>query len=346
MKQILTFTLIVTILASGVFMPFSQAQAQTADSVASSAVADGASCAVSSYITTGVASLVSSLGSKAVNTVADPKVPVTQPGPTEARDGVYLFGARILPGWDAIAYCIGNALITFAANSVTQWINSGFNGNPAFVDNPEKFFADLADQTATSFVAGVVKGTTGVNICQPFRLAVGLSAINSYNSNYNNQSLCTLDRVTQNMEGFLSGSPQYYSNNAMYAATQDRANSYLGNVILASNELNLRLNTQSSLARDMLLQNNGYQNVTECQYTTTQEVGPDGNIHTVKTKIPNSCVVTVTGSDTQKAGQDSRNMANLRLVAATKFDQVITALVNQLIKTALSELLTVTKSSN
>jgi hypothetical protein len=360
MKKILLPIITLTFLTGISFAPsFTYAQAASSSSGGGAkGVADGASCAVSQIVSGVVKSAIDQVGKKiAQKTVTSkvglPHVPTThddtQVGANSDLDtaahtgsGFSLFGINLnlIPSWDAVAYCIGNALITWVADGVTQWINSGFDGNPAFVDDPGQYFSDLADQTASGFIAGIVKGATGANICQPFRLAVGLSALNAYNSSYNSQSRCTLQTISSNMDGFFSGDPRYFNLNTFFAATQNPANNYWDSTALAQNELRLQLYTQSNLARDMLLRNNGYKDVLNCQWQTVTETGPDGKPFTYSKQIPETCKIVVNGSDTQKAGQDSRNLANLRLVAATKFDQVVTALVNQLIKRALNELLT------
>lgn len=353
-KKISLSIITLTFLSGVIFTPLSTAYAQGG----AGAVVDSASCLGSQVVSKTVQGAISGVLGKVTNVVTNrlnPAVPNTEVGQQLANSnvdtaahtgsGFSFFGVNLnlFPSWDAIAYCIGNAVITWVADSVTQWINGGFNGSPSFIDNPQQFFTQLADETATSFVSGLIKGTIGVDVCKPFQVAIGLSAQTAYNSNYGNSSKCTLDTVTSNIENFYSSKPQYFDFNKFYSASQNPANNYWGSVTMAQNQLKLNLNTQSTLAREMLLRNNGYRDVVECQWTTTTTTGPDGKPVTTKTPIDGTCKTTVTGSDTQKAGQDSRNMANLRLVAATKFDQVITALVNQLIKTALSELLTVTR---
>jgi hypothetical protein len=263
-----------------------------------------------------------------VSTVTDAVlVPVAEKGKvldnsnlnTAAHTGSSIFGG-VLSGvsWDSIAYCIGNALIAFVADSVTEWINSGFDGNPAFVDNPQQFFTDIADQTAASFVQGIVKGTTGIDICKPFRLGIGLGTLGGYNSTFDDFTKCTLDTIGSNVEGFISGDPRQFTWNAFQELSQNPANNPIGLSLAANNELQIRLNTAQGLAQKMLDRNDGYKDIIECE-------GED-------------CNTTVVGKDTAVAAQNSRNMANLRLVAATKFDQVVTALVSQLIKTALNKL--------
>ena len=40
-------------------------------------------------------------------------------------------------------------------DSITNWINSGFEGNPFYIDNPEQFFSNLALETASDIVGGI-----------------------------------------------------------------------------------------------------------------------------------------------------------------------------------------------
>ena len=71
-----------------------------------------------------------------------------------AEFGGFGGSAIVFPSWDSIAYCIVNEMITYIANSTIAWVKGGFEGNPAFVDNPGQFFQDVANMEASSFLQG------------------------------------------------------------------------------------------------------------------------------------------------------------------------------------------------
>lgn len=82
--------------------------------------------------------------------------------------------------WDSIAYCIVNSMIDYIARSTIQWAQSGFKGNPSFIQNPGQFFKQLADTEASTFLQSLAYGTIGQNICQPFRAQLVLNIARNY----------------------------------------------------------------------------------------------------------------------------------------------------------------------
>jgi hypothetical protein len=237
---------------------------------------------------------------------------------------------NFLPSWDAIAFCIGNALITYIANSTTNWINSGFNGNPAFVSNPTQFFTDIVNGQANSFVSSLpqqLASQAAGGFASGFATPITQSLISNFNSTLGVQTKFTQGNYTSNPAGFYSGNPSTFGLGGLQGVAMGAGNSFVNTAYLAGNAMALQSNNAVIQAQNLLNQGNGYNPVT---VTPTNPNGTQG-----------TPIITVPGSDIQKAGQDSRNLANLRLVAAQKFDQVISALVNELIKVALNKLLTV-----
>lgn len=73
---------------------------------------------------------------------------------------------------DKMAVMIANQLLQTMTASVVTWINTGFEGSPAFLQNPEAFFLDAADQVTGAFIAN--NGPLQ-SLCSPFGLDIRLS---------------------------------------------------------------------------------------------------------------------------------------------------------------------------
>lgn len=107
---------------------------------------------------------------------------------TQAKTGTVVGGsfvgfggaAIVFPSWDSIMYCITNEIINYIADSTIAWVRGGFEGNPAFIDNPGQFFKDLANLEASSFLQGLAYGAVGLNICEPFRAQLVLTIARSH----------------------------------------------------------------------------------------------------------------------------------------------------------------------
>ncbi|HVV38796.1 MAG TPA: hypothetical protein VHD31_00525 [Candidatus Paceibacterota bacterium] len=105
---------------------------------------------------------------------------------------------------DSILKCVTMALARIAIDKITNdtvnWINSGFEGKPAFVQDYNKFFNDVADQAAGS----VIEGSNLAFLCSPFQLKVRIAIAQSY-ARRNNAPSCTLSGVVGNIEKFAGG---------------------------------------------------------------------------------------------------------------------------------------------
>ncbi len=101
-----------------------------------------------------------------------------------------------------VALGIGKYLLAQMTDSIVQWINGGFNGEPFFVTNPGQFFLDVGDQ----ILGDMILGSDLAFLCSPFKvhiqLALTLNFSNKYNAEYSQKSKCTLSDVVNNMEKF------------------------------------------------------------------------------------------------------------------------------------------------
>ena len=104
-------------------------------------------------------------------------VPVSEWALATKEVGLTVFGVTV-PGLtlDLIVITIVKQLLQDVLDSTVDWINSGFEGNPAFVTDPEQFFTDIADGIAGEFIAG-----SDLNfLCSPFQSQIRLSLQRNY----------------------------------------------------------------------------------------------------------------------------------------------------------------------
>lgn len=100
---------------------------------------------------------------------------------------------------NCIARTIARAAIQQITASVVNWINSGFNGQPSFVTNYKQFFTNVADQAAGEFIRG-----SGLSfLCSPFQNQIRIAIAQSY-ARRNAQS-CSLSGVIRNLNSFANG---------------------------------------------------------------------------------------------------------------------------------------------
>lgn len=314
-------------------------------------------------ITMGFNTLVSSLVGNAQNAVLR-IVPVAESGEqgkdiksqTSASTIQQHFGIPFGSSFDAMAWCIVNSIITYVADATIAWANNGFNGKPAFLENPDRFFETLAEKEANTFIHDLAYNTTGINLCEPFRVEISLGLSNAYGNSmygspggmggqgsgygpYAQRASCSIDQMASNISNFgannvrvsaggVSGNRLNNYWTSWNAVRQDRNNVY-GSYMLATDYLNARISRQQNTAKFELGLNKGWLNFKKCE---------DPN-------DPKSCNTYTPGTLIQSSLEKTLSLPKDRLVAVQKFDQVITAVVNSLIKVALQKVLTNTTSN-
>ncbi len=355
MKKIIASTLIVTFTVYSLLAPFQTVEAATQVSIPQTvnpqaasyntttsggaftapggAVTSGLGACVGSIlgqaiaraVTTGLASL---LGSKIGGKILKSDVTVQQPTQDAKNLGWVIFGIPTGISWDSIGYCFVNAMIQYLTTSTIAWINSGFKGNPVFLTNSQNFFKSLADQEAGGFIQQIVGQTTGINVCQPFRIQVGIGLAQQYGSSFAQRSQCSLTQAEQNINGFVNGNWSQGGMNSWINLTQNQQNNPYGIQLMSNNELYSRIAVKNNVATFDLGLNKGWLNFQVCS-------NPSG-----KTDVEKDCHTTTPGGVIADEFSKTTGMSKTRLTMANSFDQVVTALVNELIKIALSEVTT------
>ncbi len=138
---------------------------------------------------------------------------------------------------------IGRLMIKMLLQKLTQstvsWIKKGFNGSPAFVQNPSKFFGDIAKNEVLQFGLEI----KGVG---PFSKGWLQNTAAAFNNKFQDNVRYSLDQLVQQTTPEYSGETfkADFSQggwNAWTAMTQVPANNPLGFQLMADNELQQRL---------------------------------------------------------------------------------------------------------
>jgi len=140
---------------------------------------------------------------------------------------------------DPAARVAAKILVKKLTTSTVNWMNSGFQGNPSYVTDPEQFFLGVADDVASTYLSG-----TALNqLCSPFKAQVRLALVKNYLAGDNNNYSCTLSRVLNNYDQFT----QDFSAggwDAWFEVTQVSGNNPYGAYLNAQTSLNSRINSQ------------------------------------------------------------------------------------------------------
>jgi hypothetical protein len=146
---------------------------------------------------------------------------------TASNSSIQTATTQVLNG---IAWAVAKTAIQSLTKSMVNWINSGFNGSPAFVTDLDKNLTNLSDAVANNFF-NALQHNTGVNVRSPFQDQVTQLLRNTYygstakmapNAGYN------LNRYTTNPTAFLNGNFSNGGFDAWFATLSNDQNNPLG----------------------------------------------------------------------------------------------------------------------
>lgn len=264
-----------------------------------------ASCLASSALAGIVKSQISSVVSSALDVF---RVPVNSPV-IEGKETGSLATAGL--SWDQMGWCLANSLVEAISASTVNWINSGFQGNPAFVEDPGQFFGDIADIQAGAFLNEITSGLA----CTPIQDLVRINIASSYNSSispYGDRAACTFSGVSGSLEQFISG--ESFSWQDWISYSQNPYNNPYGATVYSEIELAGRIRANIDIQAKILDWGAGF----------------------LSKKDENGRIISP-GKVIENQVNERLFSGQRRLEIADEFNEVVEALVGQLIKMAVSE---------
>jgi hypothetical protein len=158
---------------------------------------------------------------------------------------------------DGIAMTAAQIVVDRMVQATVKWAQSGFEGNPSYVVDPEQYFTDLADGIAGEFIAGSDLGY----LCSPFQANIRLSLAQQY---YEAQPFqCTMTEVVGNIDAFFDDFSQG-GWDAWITMTQNPTNNPYGAYLEAKVELDSRIASAVNLQREQLNWNQGFMSWSRC----------------------------------------------------------------------------------
>ncbi|MEK7462056.1 MAG: hypothetical protein AAB618_00570 [Patescibacteria group bacterium] len=143
---------------------------------------------------------------------------------------------------DKIAVMIAKTMISSILRSMVTWINSGFKGSPAFIQDLDRFLLDVADEAAGEYIKTL--GDIGSFICEPFRLDIQLAlAVKYQKARERRQDSCTLSGIVDNVEDFFNSQvdrKNFWEQWVEVTSKPERYTPY-GQFMAAEAELNARI---------------------------------------------------------------------------------------------------------
>jgi hypothetical protein len=228
---------------------------------------------------------------------------------------------------DQIGFLLAKTMISQMLQSMITWINSGFKGSPAFIQDLDRFLLNVADETAGEFIRGL--GDIGSFICSPFRLDIQLALSLKYQQareGRDEENICTLSGVVNNVEDFFNSQISDGSFWQQWIRVTSRPQAYTpyGQFMAAD----ARLNAEIANARGQRIQlanwGDGFLSNEICELVE----GSNGS--------NKRCVISTPGKVISEQINKALGAGQDQLVAADEINEVISALLGQIANQALS----------
>ncbi len=250
---------------------------------------------------------------------------------------------------NCITRTIGRAIVDQITASVVNWINGGFHGSPSFVQNYGQFFANVADQAAGTYI----KGSALAFLCSPFQLQVKIAIAKSY-ANRNSGGQCTLTGVVKNITNFANGNFSQGGWGGLLQLTTMPTNNPFGayafaQIGLASAQNNALNNANKNITPGGFI---SYSQAYDCSQGPLQNGTPGQNgqltnnsslfltpSQSAAQQCPSNCKckVATPGSIIESNLIGTQNSTLNQLNLAKSFDEIISALITQLMTRTLQQ---------
>ncbi|MEQ1561421.1 MAG: hypothetical protein ABL899_01705 [Nitrospira sp.] len=221
---------------------------------------------------------------------------------------------------DTITYTLMQTVLNKLTAQTVNYINSGFQGNPSFITDPDQFFLDVGDDVASSYLSNPNSDLN--KLCSPFRAQVRVSVVKSYLSGRGNYS-CTLGTLENNYDAFMSDFSQG-GWEGWFSITQNNSNNPYGAYIDQKNALDYQIGNARSNKQNQLNWANGFLSVEKCDGVVVTEPGQTkGECHgKMKTVTPG---IVINDQLSKSLGSSWE-----RLQAADEINEIVGALVSQM----------------
>ncbi len=162
---------------------------------------------------------------------------------------------------------LAKAMLYNITASTIEWINSGFQGNPGFVQDLRGLLTNTADDVIGEFLE-----KEAPFLCQPFAFQVQVQLAETYFP-YRQRAACTLSQAANNVSGFANNNNGVGWDRWLEVTTVPQNNQY-GALVIAQDEVSKRIADAQYLNTKKLDWGRGFRNWEQCD---EDDLDADGN---------------------------------------------------------------------
>ncbi len=277
----------------------------------------------------------------------------TQLQTTAAETGVIPSVAQKEWVWDGIAYGAAKVLIHNLSQSLIEWIQSGFEGSPSFIQNSQSFMNTVADQAIGNFIFG----SPLKFLCSPFKLQLQIALGTAYS--VPDDIKCTLTDITNNYNNFMGG--DFIGGggwNTWLEVTTQPQNNFLGAMLIAQADLDEELKKKIDEKNQELSWGEGFLSSKNCtrvikdtkgNVVSTENYTGDPSLHSTPTSYDarhdsngqwvgsqeETCSISSPGTLANAELKKVFGSEIDQLGLADEFNEIVAASINQLLTMAM-----------
>jgi len=233
---------------------------------------------------------------------------------------------------DGIAWSLAKNIVSQMTASIVNWVNSGFKGSPAFVQDLGGFLEKAADQAVGAYLEEL--GGPFSFVCSPFQLDVRLAVAITFDKVRAGEaaSTCSLTGALANIDKFIDQTQNFTDaggwDNWFSVTANPRTYTPLGSTFAATEEAQSRLVYNKGKALKELDFGSGFMASKVCQQTSSYASGSSSASQKCTVSTPGK-VIADTLNKQLGAGTDS-------LIQADEINEIIAAVFGQLASKAIT----------
>jgi len=215
---------------------------------------------------------------------------------------------------DKFAWMAVDASIWKLTRSTVNWINSGFEGGPAYVTDFGGFLKDIADDEIGSFI----EGSALAFLCDP--LDIKFSLMLKYAVPFEKEVECTLSDVIDNIDDFINGDFGRGGWDGWMELTTKPKNNRYGAYLSSAAELEARIQFSQFEESKVIEFGSGFFSHKKCEELPPGFVGPP------------RCEIVTPGSVIEKRLNSALGSGQRRLEVADEVNEILSAALGQILK--------------
>ncbi|MES2931500.1 MAG: hypothetical protein V4682_02250 [Patescibacteria group bacterium] len=235
---------------------------------------------------------------------------------------------------NGLAWDVANLAIESMTKSTVNWINSGFQGSPAFVTDLQQNMRGVSDAVAGRFFDELSATNFGNSPLQdPVLDAVRLGYyLRTSPESFYNRYPYSLGQVSSDDRAFLRGDFSQGGFNAWFSTVMNPENNIYGVNMLANEALENAIGGEVSVRTQELNWSKGFLSWRgDCVATATNAGDGETPVNLTSEEPCLKHQVRTPGSVIQDQLNDALGSGRDRLIVADDFNEIISALLNQLV---------------